>query len=103
MLYDIAHKNGFLYHALLNNQKKKRKAANSIELPNGEGNFSQEEKEEILNFFKRCVPNDRHEVKKKMMDTKAFRREMILTDLKKYQTCWDFYFHMPNLVSFQVK
>lgn len=103
MLYDTAHKTGFLYNALNNESKKKRKAINAIDLSNGEENFSEEAKEEISKFFKRCVPNDRKEVEKKLAETKTFRRNLILDDFKRYQTFWKFYFHMPDLVSEEEK
>lgn len=101
MLYDCARKTGYLYHSLNYESKKKRKSARALEqLSDDEDSFQDEDKETILNFFKRCVlPKDRKEVENKMKETKAFRRHMILNDFEKYQDSWQFYFVLPELVS----
>lgn len=101
MLYNSAKQQGFLYHALNYNQYQKRKAEKSpVGLKDGEELWSMEEKEEILAFFKRCVlPQQRNEVEKKMAETKAFRRHVILNDFQEYAKCWQFYFVAPDLVS----
>lgn len=99
MLYDPGRRTGFLYNALYNDTKKKRKAQSAIDLPNNEENLSEEYKENVLKFLKRCALSDRKEVEKRLAETKTFRRELILRDLEKYQSCWNFYFHMPDLVS----
>lgn len=99
LLYDAARKSGFLYNAL-NYNKKKRKAASAPVILEDEIQMTEEDKEETINFFKRCVlPDDRKSVEKRMIETKSFRRRLIVDDLQKYQECWQFYFVCPDLVS----
>lgn len=63
--------------------------------------FTDEQKEDVLKYFKRCVmPKDLKDVKKKMQETKELRRDCILNDFQKYQECWNFYFAAPELVKF---
>lgn len=103
MLYHGTRKSGFLYNALDYANKKKRKASKPLDelMMNEEAEFTDEEKDGILKFFKRCVlPKDRKEVEKKLMDTKVFRREVILNNPEKYQDCWQFYFVQPDLVCY---
>lgn len=100
-MYDSARKSGYLFNALAYDSKKKRKSTKTLEhlIDDGE-HFEDEEKENILNFFKRCVmPQDRKDVEKKMKQTKAFRREVIVNNFPKYKECWQFYFVSPDLVS----
>lgn len=98
MLYNVAQKNGFLYHALGYN-KRKRKALNAPQLVEDEIEMTAEEKDETIKYFKRCVlPNDLKNVEQKMRETKTFRRKLILESLQKYQECWQFYFVCPDLV-----
>jgi len=53
-----------------------------------EETFTDERKEDVLKFFKRCVlPKDLKEVEKMMRETKALRRDVILNDFSKYQEC----------------
>lgn len=100
MLHDSGRKSGYLYIALGYDSKKKRKAAKKLEtLSDDEDPFDDEEKESILHFFKRCVlPKERNAVEKKMRETKAFRRDVIVNDFEKYKACWQFYFVLPDLV-----
>lgn len=101
-MYHPEQKSGFLFHALYNDKKKKRKAARDSQILNddGEHSFTEEEKEEVLKYFKRCVlPGDRKEVEKKMLETKSFRRDLILSDIEKYKECWKFLFVEPELVN----
>lgn len=99
MLYDSARNRGYLYDALIYDSKKKRKASKKLEMLSEDEDFEEEEKESILNFFKRCVlPKERAAVEKKMHETKAFRRNMVLNQFEKYKNCWQFYFVLPDLV-----
>lgn len=99
-MYDTARNTGYLLNALHYESKKKRKAAKALEQFSDDELPDESEKEEILKFFKRCVlPKDQKEVEKKMKETKAFRRSVILNDFPKYLTCWQFYFSSPELVS----
>lgn len=62
--------------------------------------FTDEEKDDMMKFFKRCVlPKDRKAVETKMKETKIVRRQVILDDFQKYQECWQFYFVSPELVN----
>lgn len=101
-MYNPRHRTGFLYHALQNESKKKRKATQESQgVRDDERNFTEEEKEAALKYFKRCVlPGDREETEKKMHETKSFRRELILNDLNEYKKCWNFLFVEPELVIF---
>lgn len=103
MLYDGTRKKGFLYDALKYSNKNKRRATKPLnQLLEGENEcISEEQKNAILKFFKRCVlPREKKAVQQKMRDTVAFRRQLILDDLTKYKDCWKFYFVLPELVSF---
>lgn len=94
---------GFLYHAIYNENKKKRKAARELQDLNNddERTLTEEEKEEAVKYFKRCVlPGDRKDVEKKMHETKSFRRDLILNDFEKYKECWKIFFVEPELVNF---
>lgn len=101
MLYDVKRKSGFLFHALNYSGRKKRKAAKPLEESiDKEEELTEEEKESILKFLKRCVlPKDRKEVEQKLKESKAFRRNLILNNLDKYRDCWQFYFVSPDLVT----
>lgn len=103
MLFDGTRKKGFLYDALKFANKKKRNATKPLDelLLQENGSPSEEDKGEILKNFKRCVlPTERKAVEQKMRDTVAIRRQLILDDLTKYKDCWQFYFVLPELVSF---
>lgn len=100
LLYYPERRTGFLFHAL--NYAQKRKATKPIhDMIDMEEKFTDEEKEEVFKFFKRCVmPKDIKEVENKMRETKGLRRDWILNDFTKYQQCWEFYFSAPELVIF---
>lgn len=102
MLYNASHQRGFLLDALNYSAKKKRKATKPLEeLFDKDEVLTDEEKDAILKYFKRCVlPKDQKEVEQKMKDTKAFRRDLILNNIEKYQDCWQFYFVSPELVGY---
>lgn len=96
----MAQKRGFLYDALKNMKRQKRKAANSLEEEHtDEEKLTTKEEDEAMKFFKRCVlPLDRKNVEEKMKQTKSFRRRLILNEHQKYKEIWDFYFVDPDLV-----
>lgn len=105
MLYDGTHKKGFLYDALkfANKKSKKRNATKPLDelLLQENGGTSEEDKDAILKYLKRCVlPTEKKAVEQKMRDTVAIRRQLILDDLTKYKDCWQFYFVLPELVRF---
>lgn len=99
-MYHPAQRTGFLFHALNYVQAQKRKAKKSVDEVIGvDEEFTDEAKEEVFKYFKRCVmPKDIKEVEKKMRETKGLRRNWILNDFEKYQECWDFLFAAPELV-----
>lgn len=99
LLYDTTKQSGFLFNALKYENQKKRKATKAVELAVDGNTFTDEEKENILKYFKRCVlPKEQKMVMKKMKETKTMRRELILNDFYKYRECWQFYFVSPELV-----
>lgn len=98
MLYDTQNRSGYLYNAL-KNVKKKRKAKERFGVLNEEEQLTEEQENNLLKFFKRCVlPKDLKEVEAKMKTTKTQRRSIILEKIDKYKECWQFYFVSPELV-----
>lgn len=97
MLYDAANRTGFVYHALYYQSRKALKVIVEAVIENDF--MCDEEKEEINNFFKRCVlPKQRKKVAKRLAETKDYRRELIDSDFDAYKEMWNFYFAVPEIV-----
>lgn len=100
LLYDPAKKTGFVYNAMIYQNKRNRKADTSTTLNETESIIlTDAEKKDVENFFKRCVlPRQQKEVEAKLFETKKYRREMIINDLAEYKNIWEFYFAVPEFV-----
>lgn len=62
--------------------------------------LSIEDRPDIKNYFKTVVlPKDLIELKRKMIEHAAYRKELILHEFNEYKGIWDFYFVRPELVS----
>lgn len=128
-LYNPAQHRGILYNALTYSKQKKRKRQMPFEemgksqtqylfkfpfsLPLfqienvlslfvdfDDEMLSEDDKEEIIDYFKHCLlPEDRKQVEKKMKDTKHWRRGLILHNPSKYMEFWHFLTLDATLVS----
>ena len=99
-MYDRTNKAGFLYNALNYKSKVKRKAAKPLVVISEADTYTDEDKEEVLKYLKRCVPSkQRKEVENKMKESNELRRDIILNEFWRYRGCWNFYFVLPELVS----
>lgn len=101
VLFDVAKKSGYLYNAL-RYRKKKRRMEQPLLHDASIATLTEDEQNEIFNFFKRCIPNDLQTIKERMLTSTFFRRDLVLTDFDKYMEMWDFYFVSPELVRYRV-
>lgn len=99
MLYNPTHKSGFVYNGLMYRKKKQKNPSLDVNVIETD-QLTEEKKEEIRNFFKRCVlPKQRNDVEAKMVETKDYRRELIIGNFEEFREIWDIYFAVPELVS----
>lgn len=61
----------------------------------------EEDHEDVKIFFKTVVlPKEIDDVKQKMVEHAAYRKELILHDFEQFKEIWDCYFVCPILVRF---
>lgn len=61
--------------------------------------FDEPQKTEIKAFLTSVLlPANKKELKKKLVETKDYRKSLIALDFDEYMTMWNFYFACPELV-----
>lgn len=99
-MYDAKNRKGAFYNAILNQRRKYKNTAEVSFLQNSVIELNDEEKEAVRLCLKTCIlPRDKKILKEKMIDSKAYRNEMITHDFDQYKQIWDFYFACSDLVS----
>lgn len=102
-------KGGYLYNKFKNQKEKlmRKMQANltvSSDADRNECQYSEEEKLELLLFFKTClIPKDKSKLLQTLKETIQFRKELYACDSTIFADSFKFYFISPDIVSFKFK
>lgn len=91
-------KSGCLYNAIVYRRRKNRRTRQSI-MNESVTNLTEEQKDEIKNFFKTIrLPQAKDAVKNTMAQYKDYRMDLIQNSFDEYKEIWSFCFVCPDLV-----
>lgn len=91
-------KSGCLYNAVVYRRRKNRRTRQSI-VNISVAELSEQQKDEIKQFFKTCrLPESKESVKMTMTQYKDYRMDLIQNSFEEYKEIWSFYFVCLELV-----